>query len=102
MIIFYTISLVSCLATLHPLRAQTDNRAEIHVAFITSFGGKYNSSGVIPAVQLATELINNRTDLLTGYELVIEAIENPTVARMNADSGVCNNSGVVNIDVLKM
>ena len=80
--------LVFCLATLQPLRAQTDNRTEIHVAFITSFGGEYDSSGVIPAVQLATELINNRTDLLTGHELVIELIEDRNTSFQYANSNV--------------
>lgn len=43
----------------------------INIGFIYSGGGQYNSSGAVPAVQLALELINNKTDLLNGYQLNI-------------------------------
>lgn len=42
----------------------------LYFSFITSFGQfGYNASGVVPAVDLALEQINNRSDLLAGYKL---------------------------------
>ena len=43
----------------------------IYFGHITSFGESgYNSSGAIPAVELAVEHINNNTSILPGYTLV--------------------------------
>ncbi len=41
----------------------------LHILLITSFGGSFISSGIIPAIQLALDQINARTDLLPGYSL---------------------------------
>ncbi len=41
----------------------------LHVLLITSFGGSFVSSGIIPAIQLAVDQINARADLLQGYTL---------------------------------
>ena len=41
----------------------------LYIAFFTSFGGAYVSSGAIPAVELALELINNSSTILPGYSL---------------------------------
>lgn len=67
---------------------QGDGRAELHIAFITSFEGEFDSSVTVPAVQLATEQVNNDTSVLTDYRLVVELIDNVTVARRYANSKV--------------
>ena len=61
---------------------------EIHIAFITSFDGEYDSSVTVPAVQLATEQVNNDQNILRGYDLVVELIDNITTARSFANSQV--------------
>ena len=50
--------------------ARASNTTTLHFSFITSFGRLgFNASGVVPAVDLALEQINSRSDLLAGYEL---------------------------------
>lgn len=68
----------------------SDNRTELHIAFITSFEGEYDSSVTVPAVQLATERVNREGSILPGYKLVVELIDNFTVARSFANSKVNN------------
>lgn len=63
-------------------------QVEIHIAFITSFDGEYDSSVAIPAVQLATEQVNSDSGILLGHRLVVELIDNITVARNFANSQV--------------
>ena len=41
----------------------------IHFSYITAKSGEFLSSGAIPAVDLALEQINNRTDILPNYTL---------------------------------
>lgn len=42
----------------------------VYFSFVTSFGRfGFNASDIIPAVDLALEHINSRSDLLAGYEL---------------------------------
>lgn len=50
-------------------------RSELHVAFITSFGGDFVTSESIPAVKLATDIINAAENILPGYKLVIDVLE---------------------------
>ena len=49
----------------------TDQNASVDIFFglIMSFGDSFNSSGVIPAVQFALDLINNDPYTLNGYTL---------------------------------
>ena len=61
---------------------------EIHIAFITSFDGEYDSSVTVPAVQLATQQVNSDPILLPGHKLVVELIDNITIARNFANSQV--------------
>ena len=68
--------------------AQVDNRRELRVAFITSFGGEYDSSVAVPAVRLAASKINENQTLLVDYKLVVELVENITVAKTSANSKV--------------
>ena len=62
-----------------------DNRTELRVAFITSFGGEYDSSIAVPAVRLAASKINENQTLLADYKLVVELVE----AENFANSKVC-------------
>ena len=67
---------------------QMDNRTELHIAFITSFSGEYDSSVAVPAVRLAASKINENETLLSDYKLVVELVENGTVAKASANSKV--------------
>ena len=68
------VSLCQLLLLLSLARGQdaADNRTELRILYITSFGGEYDSSGSIPAVEIALEQINNRSDILEDYRLVYE------------------------------
>lgn len=68
---------------------QVDNRTELHVAFITSFNGEYDSSIAVPAVRLAASKINENQTLLSNYKLVMELVEDRTTAENFANSKVC-------------
>lgn len=68
--------------------AQVDNRTELHIAFITSFGGEYDSSITVPAVRLAASKINENQTLLVDYKLVVELVESRAVAEGSANSNV--------------
>ena len=47
-----------------------DNTTHLYFGLMMSFGGSFKSSGVIPGVQMALDLVNNRTsDILSGYTL---------------------------------
>ena len=61
---------------------------ELHVAFITSFEGEFDSSVTVPAVRLATKAVNSDSRILRGYKLVVELIENITVTRNLTNSEV--------------
>ena len=60
-----------CLLQLQVVRSQyvTGNKTELYIAFITSFGKQYNSSGTVPALELALEVINNCSEVLHDYRL---------------------------------
>ena len=67
---------------------QMDNRTELHVAFITSFGGEYDSSIAVPAVRLAVNRINENDTVLSDYKLVVELVEDRNRAENFANSMV--------------
>lgn len=51
-----------------------DSTTPLHILYITSSGGGYDSSGTRPAVDMAIERINNDTAVLPEYTLdIIEA-----------------------------
>ena len=58
--------------------------------FITSFG-QYglNTSGVVPAVDMAISDVNNRSDLLLGYTLAYDHVKDSQV-RSAQRSGLCH------------
>ena len=55
------------------LAADTSNNTAkpipIYFALMMSFGGSFNSSGAVPGVQVALDLINRDPTLLPGYSL---------------------------------
>ena len=74
--------LLQCLGNVQTIEAVNNNSTcalciqpgevslrSLYIAFFTSFGGDFLSSGVIPAVDLALELINENTSILQGYSL---------------------------------
>ena len=52
-----------------PLRYEPNGPKPIVFGLIVSFGGSFNSSGAVPGVRVALDMINNKTDLLPGYTL---------------------------------
>ena len=48
-----------------------DTRVDLYLALTMSFGfgGAFNSSGTVPGIQIAIDLINNQPNLLPGYKL---------------------------------
>ena len=48
---------------------------------VTSWGGfGYNSSGTLPAAEIALRNINSRSDLLPGYNLVYDQVRDSKVS----------------------
>ena len=56
-------------------------------AYITSKTGTFVTAGAIPAVDLALELINNRTDILLNYTLTYHG----TVGNSNVGTYICRS-----------
>ena len=54
--------------------------------FITSWGGYgFNSSGTLPAAEIALRDINSHADLLPGYNLVYDEIRDSKVSMCSYD-----------------
>ena len=55
----------------YPPDKDNDTRVDLYLALIMSFGfgGALNSSGTVPGIQIALDLINNQPNLLPGYKL---------------------------------
>ena len=63
---------VSCsYQPVYPPEDDNDTRVDLYLALIMSFGfgGAFNSSGTVPGIQIALDLINNQPNLLPGYKL---------------------------------
>ena len=56
-----------------------DTRTSLSIALLMSFGGAFNSSGSVPGVQVALDLINNDTSLLPGYKLGYQLMDSQVV-----------------------
>ena len=55
--------------------------SQLTFMFITSFGQfGLNSSGVVPAVEMAIRHINNRSGLLPGYTLAYDSVRDSQVS----------------------
>ena len=66
--------------------AETDRPLNLTFILITS-NGRYgfNSSGTLPAADIALERINSRPDLLPGYHLMYDTVRNSEVSYMCSD-----------------
>ena len=55
----------------YPPEDENDTRVDLYLALTMSFGfgGAFNSSGTVPGIQIALDLINNQPNLLPGYKL---------------------------------
>ena len=53
---------------IYPWPLPTD-RKPLFFSLIVSFGEKFNSSGVVPGVNVALDIINDDSNLLSGYSL---------------------------------
>ena len=54
---------------------------DLNILFVVSFGQSgFNSSGVIPAAEMALEDINNAPDLLPGYKLTYDQVRDSQVS----------------------
>ena len=59
----------------------TQTNQNLTFMFVTSFGQfGLNSSGVVPAADLALERINNYSDILPGYNLVYDQVRDSQVS----------------------
>lgn len=58
------------------------NHKNLTFMLVTSFGGlgRYNSSGTLPAAEIALREINNRLDILPGYNLVYDEVRDSQVS----------------------
>lgn len=56
-----------------------DTRTSLSIALLMSFGGAFNSSGSVPGVQVALDLINNDTSLLPGYKLGYQLMDSQVI-----------------------
>ena len=74
-LLFVFLTLISPFISLCEPIIDTITRSELHVAFITSFGGEFVASESIPAVKLAADIINADEAILPRYKLVIDVIE---------------------------
>ena len=63
------------------LVSATNSTKNLTFMFVTSWGGfGYNSSGTLPAAEIALKAINSRPDLLPGYNLVYDEIRDSKVS----------------------
>ena len=67
---------------------EADNRTELYIAFITSFEGEFDSSVAVPAVHLAIDKVNEDESLLPDHQLVVELIDERSIAEDFANSKV--------------
>ena len=78
------IVVLSILSLSIPEVVSQSNGKNLTFMFITSFGRfGLNSSGVIPAADIALEAINADPNILPGYNLVYDRIRDSEVSRSN-------------------
>ena len=62
--------------------AETEAVHDINILLVVSFGQfGYNSSGVIPAADIALEDINKDPDILPGYKLTYDRVRDSQVSQ---------------------
>lgn len=74
---FHLLFLVILLTLGVSARAQEHNLTYMLVTSFGQFG--FNSSGIVPAADLALENINNDPNILQGYELVYDEVRDSQV-----------------------
>ena len=73
--------LTICLLVLQS-NAETEVVHDINILLVVSFGQfGYNSSGVIPAADIALEDINKDPDILPGYKLTYDRVRDSQVSQ---------------------
>ena len=85
-------SLVSVVAVLLPVLARLVAALDqvIYFGHITSFGSfGFNSSGAVPAIQLAQDLINSDPGILSGYLLNSTQVMDSEVRARHEGQGRC-------------
>ena len=83
---FFRLVAATVLIALDPAALAADRN--LTVMFITSFGQfGFNSSGAVPAADIALEHINRSPDILPGYNLVYDQVRDSQV-----------NSGVLSLN----
>ena len=77
--VYYLFAIVAALS--HCGNAEgPENRTNLTIMFIISYGQfGFNSSGGLPAAEMALEDINNKPDLLPGYNLVYDSVRDSQV-----------------------
>ena len=60
--------------------ARGEEKLALNFPYITTKTGSFVASGAIPAVDLALELINNRSDILPNYTLQYTEIRDSEVS----------------------
>ena len=69
-VLFSILGLASAIHSVYPPEDVTnDSRVDLYLGLIMSFGNTFNSSGTVPAVQIALDLINDHPTLLPNYKL---------------------------------
>ena len=62
--------------------ANTESVHDINILFVVSFGQSgFNSSGVIPAAEIALKDINNDPNMLPGYKLTYDRVRDSQVSQ---------------------
>ena len=78
-LLFFCLLLLASASSNHAV-ALDPNNTNLTLMLITSFGQfGFNSSGGIPAAEMALEDINNNPDVLPGYNLVYDSIRDSQV-----------------------
>ena len=63
--------------------ASNSNKTDLTFMLVTSFGAYgFNSSGTLPAAEIALSAINSREDILPGYNLVYDTIRDSKVCEI--------------------
>ena len=72
---------VICRSTVYA--TTNDTNKNLTIMLVTSFGAYgFNSSGTLPAAEIALRTINSREDILPGYNLVYDTIRDSKVCKV--------------------
>ena len=65
----------------YPQPSDSSNATSLYLAVMMSFNGTFISSGTIPGIQIALDLINEQEDLLPGYKLHYIALDSRVTSK---------------------